>query len=73
MGSLVSLLLTVVFGLGILVAGLLALYGLASLLPGRWRERARQQEAHCVSGPESWVNPAIDLIEALDNIAAESQ
>ena len=41
MGAALSLLLSVVVGLGSLVAILLGLYGLASVLPGSWKERGR--------------------------------
>ena len=41
MRDLWSTLVTVVIGLGLLVLALLAFYALASVLPGRWRERGK--------------------------------
>jgi alpha-glucoside transport system permease protein len=41
MRDLWNTLITVAVGLGVLVAGLLVFYALASVLPGRWRERGK--------------------------------
>jgi alpha-glucoside transport system permease protein len=41
MGDLFNTLVTVVFGLGILIIVLLLFYAVASVLPGRWKERGK--------------------------------